>query len=60
MDYTAPDQGVNFTVQDIYSPPQKEGDVESGTVEVDKLKKEHLESKAVVPLGLRPWLLCGG
>lgn len=32
------------------SPSQKEGDVESRTVEVDKLKKEHLEGEAVLPL----------
>ncbi len=41
-------------------PSQKEGDVESWTVKVDKLKKEHLEGKAVLPLRLRPRLFCGG
>lgn len=43
-----------------FSPSQEEGNVESGAVEVDELKKEHLESEAVVPLRLCPRLLCGG
>lgn len=42
------------------SPSQEESDVESRTVEVDKLKEEHLEGKTVLPLRLCPRLLCGG
>lgn len=38
-------------------PSQEEGDVEGGTVQVDKLEEEHLESEAVLPLRLGPWVL---
>lgn len=38
-------------------PPQEESDVERGAVQVDKLEEEHLESEAVLPLGLGPWVL---
>lgn len=38
-------------------PPEKESDVERGTVQIYKLEQEHLQSKAVLPLRLRPWVL---
>lgn len=41
-------------------PPEKESDVERGTVQIYKLEQEHFQSKAVLPLRLCPWVLCGG
>lgn len=38
-------------------PSQEESDVERGTVQVDKLEEEHLESEAVLPLRLGPRVL---
>lgn len=38
-------------------PPEKESNVERGTVQIYKLEQEHLQSKAVLPLRLCPWVL---
>lgn len=39
-------------------PSKKESDVKCGAVQIYKLEQEHLESEAVLPLRLRPWVLC--
>lgn len=38
-------------------PSEKESDVKCGAVQIYKLEQEHLQSKAVLPLRLCPWVL---
>lgn len=41
-------------------PPEKKGDVKCGAVQIYKLEEEHLQSKAVLPLRLCPWVFYRG
>ncbi len=38
-------------------PSEKESDVKCGAVQIYELEQEHLQSKAVLPLRLSPWVL---
>lgn len=38
-------------------PSEEESDVKCGAVQIYKLEQEHLQSKAVLPLRLCPWVL---
>lgn len=38
-------------------PSEEESDVKRGAVQIHKLEQEHLQSKAVLPLRLCPWVL---
>lgn len=38
-------------------PSEKKSDVKRGAVQIHKLEEKHFQSKAVLPLRLRAWVL---